>query len=235
MSKTTVFLVSVGVAAMVAAFGVSGALASEVGGTLSSGSAATGSGSGGAGTTGGSDSSSSSGGSMSGTVSGGSDSSQGGSTGSQAGGDSTLASNGGSASSSGGASGSTAQAGGTSASVGRHRSTISGSETGTMPIQSDGSLAQQADYSGTGGGYDPSLDSYLSSVGSSGSALSASDAVAYNGSLNPRALEAAAAAAGGGTSTGSKAMAVALVGLAVAGLSGYAVNSYLAYRRERGF
>ncbi|HEU5114270.1 MAG TPA: hypothetical protein VFT82_00720, partial [Candidatus Paceibacterota bacterium] len=105
-------------------------------------------------------------------------------------------------------------------------------------VQNDGSLAQASDYTGTGGGYDPSLDSYLASLreGGNGNALSPQDAVAYNqaaGALNPSSAANLAAVGASGTS-GSKALVAILVGLVAAGLAGYAVNAYLAYRRERG-
>ena len=203
--RITSVLVAAGIAVMIVAFGVSGALASEVGGTLSSGGTQQGAGSDAGAGQGGDQSSS--GGSMGGTVVGGSD----------------------------GGSAGAAPTSVASRSGGNH-SRIMSSDTGSTAIQSDGSLATASDYNGTGGGYDSDLDRYLASVGSAASnSLLPQDAVAYNGAVNPRALENAAAAAGGGSSTAGKAMATALVGLAVVGLAGYAVNSYLAYKRERGF
>ncbi|HVT74973.1 MAG TPA: hypothetical protein VHD69_00960 [Candidatus Paceibacterota bacterium] len=107
----------------------------------------------------------------------------------------------------------------------------------TPGIQSDGSLASVSDFTGIGGGYDPDLDSRLASLDGDGnidSGISASDAIAYNSAEQAIASlgqsDDAAAAAGSGNAM-SVVMAV-LLGLAVAGLGGYAVSAYLAYRRE---
>lgn len=203
MNTITSLVVVSGVTVMLAAFGVSGVIASEVTGSLSAGSTGTGG------------SSSTSAGSVSGTVVGGS-----------------LASSGGSSPSPQTAS---SRSGGRSSS---RQATIVGSDSGSSAIQ-DGS-SSDASLTGTGGGYDPNLDAYLASSGGnsgttggiSGTNLSPSDAVAYNGGVNPNALQNAAAA--GATGTSGKVMTILLIGLAVLGLGGYAANSYLAYRRERG-
>jgi len=206
--------------------GIGSAHATEITGTLGT----SGSGSGG----------SSSGSPMAGTVVGGTpdSSSSSGSTGGTSGtsgGSTSQTSSASSGGSSGGSGGAVAENSGSSAPrSGQHRSsTYAAPSSG---IESDGSLAQSGDYTGTGGGYDSALDARLASLQSGDSNVSPSDAVAFNrtGAPNPLAASANVAAAGAGT-PGQKALALILIGLAVSGLLGYAVNAYLSYRKEKGF
>ncbi|HVU06866.1 MAG TPA: hypothetical protein VHE10_03730 [Candidatus Paceibacterota bacterium] len=125
-----------------------------------------------------------------------------------------------------------ARSGGNSRSSGGSASTLSSG------IQSDGTLASVSEFTGTGGGYDPSLDTYLASpdAGPDDASLSASDAIAYNSAQQAVSslsqTDNTAAAANSGRTMGI-VMAI-LLGLAVAGLGGYAVSAYMAYRREGG-
>lgn len=84
---------------------------------------------------------------------------------------------------------------------------------------------------GTGGGFDPSLEKQLAELDTEGQ-ISPEDAVAFNTEDNPLLNNEFTAAAGDtGISTG-KTVAAIVLGLALLGLAGYAINSLLAYRRE---
>ncbi|MDE1875093.1 MAG: hypothetical protein KGI79_00815 [Patescibacteria group bacterium] len=111
----------------------------------------------------------------------------------------------------------------------------------TAAVESDGSLAPASDYSydGTGGGYDPALDTYLASLQgadtASGAALTPQDAIAYNtaGAATPNAPESNLAAAAASQNAKSEMAVTVALGAAVVVLAGYAVSAYLGYRRER--
>lgn len=103
-------------------------------------------------------------------------------------------------------------------------------DDGSAAPASSGTFASPA---GTGGGFDPGLEATLAELDAeSEGQISPEDAVAFNTEDNPLLNNEFTAAAGdSGISTGRTVAAIVL-GLALLGLAGYAVNSLLAYRRE---
>lgn len=88
---------------------------------------------------------------------------------------------------------------------------------------------------GTGGGFDPELEALLDDsdigAGTEIGFLSPGDAVAFNNSQGAFPTDLTAAASEGGVS-GARLWTAIILGLALVGLAGYAVNALLAYRRE---
>ena len=114
----------------------------------------------------------------------------------------------------------------------RHYAQAPSSSNDPIVIIDNSSLATgDSEYAGTGGGYDPDLESTLANLGDNGNAISPQDAVAYNNGLNPLANSDLAAAGDSGVS-GAKIWTAIVLGLALIGLAGYAVNALISYRRE---
>lgn len=139
----------------------------------------------------------------------------------------------------GGTSESTASGSGSSGSGGSrssHRRILAVASPSGSVIQSDGSLGVASDFTGTGGGYDPSLDSYLASANDGGisSGLSADDVVAYNTADNVAEALQNTAAVGNTGSPAQRAMVAVIIALALAGLGWYGVSAYRSYRNESG-
>ena len=99
-----------------------------------------------------------------------------------------------------------------------------------------GSLAAEGELTGTGGGFDPETEAVIAQVGSDGGSgdngLSPSDAVAFNNSQNPFLTNTDIAATGDTDLGSTKVWTAVVLGLALLGLAGYAVNALISYRRE---
>jgi hypothetical protein len=104
----------------------------------------------------------------------------------------------------------------------------------TAIILNDGSLASASGLNGTGGGFDQNLENFLAGNASAGeSGLSPEDAVAFNNSQNPFLTNTDLAATGNSSRmSAAKVWTAVILGLALLGLSGYAVNAFVGYRRE---
>lgn len=103
----------------------------------------------------------------------------------------------------------------------------------------DGSGPAAASVGGTGGGFDPELESQLSALNGTGGAdggqgVDSSDAVAFNEGLSLQPDQVAAVGESDGANSG-KVWTTVVLGLALLGLAGYAASSYMAYRREQGY
>lgn len=110
--------------------------------------------------------------------------------------------------------------------------TLSQSGNGSIML-SDGSITSATELNGTGGGFDPELEEFLSGESSNDGVLSPEDVIAYNSSQNPLLANTDLTAAVGesGISTG-KILTAIILGLLLVGLSGYAVYSLAGYKRE---
>lgn len=100
----------------------------------------------------------------------------------------------------------------------------------------DGSGPAAASVGGTGGGFDPELESQLSALNGADDAqgVDSSDAVAFNEGLSLQPNQVAAVGESDGANSG-KVWTTVVLGLALLGLAGYAASSYMAYRREQGY
>lgn len=139
------------------------------------------------------------------------------------------------------AAGSTARTGGRSSASRLYRTSggsvapAQGSSPADMITIVDDSALASASNLGTGGGYDPELESLLSQQSDEGGTevgyLSPGDAIAFNSAQNvvPAALTAAASESG---VSGPRIWTAVILGLALIGLAGYAANALIAYRRE---
>ncbi|MBI5134161.1 MAG: hypothetical protein HZA81_02130 [Candidatus Taylorbacteria bacterium] len=117
-----------------------------------------------------------------------------------------------------------------SARLNRGMTASGGSESAVMIID-DAALAS-VETAGTGGGYDPALEAFLSDEAADEIGyLSPAEAIAFNSSQNIDPSDLSASAAETGLGSGRIWMAVVL-GLSLVGLAGYAVNALMSYRRE---
>ena len=101
-----------------------------------------------------------------------------------------------------------------------------------VPASSDTFANSGGSTAGTGGGYDPSLEATLAGLDDADGQISPEDAIAFNTADNPLLNSDFTAATGDSGISSGKTVAAIILGLALLGLAGYAVNSLLAYRRE---
>jgi hypothetical protein len=118
----------------------------------------------------------------------------------------------------------------------RRSAPYGGAQPSSDPVIFIDTVSASGEFSGTGGGFDPEAEQAIAAASSGDSddnSLSPSDAVAFNNSQNPLLANTDLVAATGDSGLGSARVWTAVVlGLALLGLAGYAVNALISYRRE---